>query len=99
MDKRNFIKGLLTIGAGFMILPPAATARIWSAKVMFPVNESPFLMTDFTGTMTFVDLPPRFDPRILDDIRPGLLANMKAATDSVDAIFKMSGCLTERSPR
>lgn len=33
MNRRNFIRGLLTAAAGFTILPPATTySRIWRAQ-------------------------------------------------------------------
>jgi len=41
IDRRNFIGSLLAIGAGFSILPPAKTARIWAAerRLLIPAQE------------------------------------------------------------
>jgi hypothetical protein len=41
MDRRNFIENLITATAGFMILPPVASGRIWK-----PTKPKIELVTD-----------------------------------------------------
>jgi hypothetical protein len=31
LSRRNFIRGLLAVGAAFTVLPPAAVGRVWKA--------------------------------------------------------------------
>jgi hypothetical protein len=50
MNRRNFIGSLLTAGAGFAILPPAATARIWKAI------RPPFLEWQPIGALGFTKI-------------------------------------------
>lgn len=80
MNRRNFLRGLLTAAAGFTILPPATTyERIWRARreinpdwVTAPLEMrgGVFSAREFAGTWQFVcdwdlDNEYRADPSIL----------------------------------
>jgi hypothetical protein len=71
MNRRNFIGSLLTAGAGFAILPPAATARIWKA-IRPPFLECPTQgnLTACQFTQLLVDETPKFYEEIMMDIWP-----------------------------
>lgn len=73
MNRRNFIGNLLALGAGFTILPPAATSRIWKAtrqsphlELIMPAHE--FNPAEFVGNWRFVNAAPIFDRRIIENI-------------------------------
>lgn len=65
MDRRNFIRGLLTAAAGFSILPAAATyARQWIEKGALIVPKSSIQMCQFRQII--IDQEPLYDRVILE---------------------------------
>ncbi len=76
MNRRNFFKTLATATMGFTILPPSTTyQRVWRARCSHIIPPpTPFDPMLYAGrwTFSFVDFPPLYDPRIVEDHAGGL---------------------------